>query len=114
MTGIAPYIYYNDYKSWYDALSYCRLHHTDLASAKDEIQYAALLTKIPLLPLEYVWIGLTRDSWMWIDQTKPDNLAWISGQPDNYYGNEMCGFIINYLAGDAQCTDVNSIFCYGG
>uniref|UniRef100_A0A3Q4GGN4 C-type lectin domain-containing protein n=1 Tax=Neolamprologus brichardi TaxID=32507 RepID=A0A3Q4GGN4_NEOBR len=54
--------------SWSDAQSYCRQHHTDLASGLDQIYSEEFKTlqnstgsKVKL------WIGLFRDSWRWSD-----------------------------------------------
>ncbi|XP_078100306.1 lymphocyte antigen 75-like [Sander vitreus] len=72
--------------TWTKAQSYCRDHHTDLASVRNmaenqEVQ--AMLTGGGLY-----WIGLFGDSWKWSDGSTSSFRFWKTGQPDN--NNETC------------------------
>ncbi|XP_047673706.1 putative C-type lectin domain family 20 member A [Tachysurus fulvidraco] len=110
-TGNSRYIYYSQLKSWYDAQSYCRQYHTDLASTRDATEYSVVYNLVTSLTT-YTWIGLTRHSWKWTDQTNFSTISWMPGKPDNALGNENCGFLNNSQAIDAKCSDVMPFFCY--
>ncbi|XP_075946606.1 uncharacterized protein LOC142948447 [Anarhichas minor] len=58
------FVLINNTMTWTEAQSYCREHHTDLASVRnmEEIQKVQ-----NLVPYGDVWIGLSRDGWKWSD-----------------------------------------------
>ncbi|KAI5611829.1 secretory phospholipase A2 receptor-like isoform X1, partial [Silurus asotus] len=109
-TGSDRYIYNADKRAWTDAQTYCRRYYTDLASAKDQNENALIQSIIP----GGTWFGLIRDGWQWVDQTNFSYVPWISGEPDNYYSNENCGYLKMGKAGDSQCTEIMPFFCYSG
>ncbi|XP_034166734.1 C-type mannose receptor 2-like isoform X2 [Pangasianodon hypophthalmus] len=102
------YIYISNLVTWPEAQSYCRHHHTDLASARDAKENLLIQALVP----EWTWFGLFRDSWKWTDQTNISTISWMSGKPDNALGNENCGYLYNSQAADAQCSDIMPFFCY--
>uniref|UniRef100_A0A3B4A3J6 C-type lectin domain-containing protein n=1 Tax=Periophthalmus magnuspinnatus TaxID=409849 RepID=A0A3B4A3J6_9GOBI len=58
--------YYRTLLTWRDAQSYCRQHHTDLVSIRNQVendQVFALMSG----PSVYTHIGLYRDGWKWSD-----------------------------------------------
>ncbi|KAI5102763.1 macrophage mannose receptor 1-like isoform X2, partial [Silurus meridionalis] len=107
-TGSDRYIYNADKREWTDAQTYCRQYYTDLASAKDENENALIQSIIP----GGTWFGLIKDGWQWVDQTNFSYVTWTSGEPDNYYWNENCGYLEMGEAGDSQCTEIMPFFCY--
>ncbi|XP_017310747.2 putative C-type lectin domain family 20 member A [Ictalurus punctatus] len=107
-TGADRYIYISTEMTWSDAQSYCRATYTDLASARDATENSI----IQGLTFDYTWFGLFRDSWKWTDQTNFSTISWVYGEPDNYLGDENCGYIDNGEAADAQCSDILPFFCY--
>ncbi|XP_063042906.1 uncharacterized protein si:dkey-88n24.6 [Engraulis encrasicolus] len=52
-------------RTWRAAQSYCREHHTDLASVKNKEEQEELKWQG-----YHNWIGLFRDDWVWSDQNK--------------------------------------------
>lgn len=91
------------------AQSYCRSYHSDLASAKDATE-----TSIVYLPASInKWMGLSRITWKWLDQTNTASLNWYPGQPDNYLAFEDCGYLSKFLVADAQCATSLPFFCHG-
>nr|XP_055035541.1 macrophage mannose receptor 1-like [Misgurnus anguillicaudatus] len=108
------YVLVNQYKNWTEAQSYCREHHTDLVSIRNEsenqeIQY--------ILQNNYdsVWIGLHRSS-SWSDQSNSTFSNWRSGQPDNAAYSEYCT-AVSFIDGkwtDENCDLSLPFFCYNG
>ncbi|KAF7704806.1 hypothetical protein HF521_021878 [Silurus meridionalis] len=107
-TGSDRYIYNADKREWTDAQTYCRQYYTDLASAKDENENSLIQSIIS----GRTWIGLIKDGWKWVDQTNFSYVTWISGEPNNYWKNENCGYLEMGEAGDSQCSDIMPFFCY--
>ncbi|XP_047657832.1 macrophage mannose receptor 1-like [Tachysurus fulvidraco] len=94
--------------SWLEAQTYCRQHHTDLASSRDATEDSVIKGLIS----GWTWFGLFRDSWKWTDQTNFSTIRWMTGKPDNALKNENCGYINNGQAADALCSDIMPFFCY--
>ncbi|XP_027004180.2 putative C-type lectin domain family 20 member A isoform X1 [Tachysurus fulvidraco] len=107
-TGNQRYIYISNSMTWLEAQTYCRQHHTDLASSRDATEDSV----IKALTSDWTWFGLFRDSWKWTDQTKFSTISWMTGKPDNTLKNENCGYINNGQAADALCSDIMPFFCY--
>ncbi|XP_062846309.1 putative C-type lectin domain family 20 member A [Trichomycterus rosablanca] len=108
-TGSGKYVYISTSKTWFDAQSYCRLHYTDLAIIRDPTENSLL----GILFTWMTWIDLFRTTWKWLDQTNLANITWKSGQPDNSLSLEDCGYLSNFQAGDARCSDLKPFFCHG-
>uniref|UniRef100_A0A8B9H7S2 C-type lectin domain-containing protein n=1 Tax=Astyanax mexicanus TaxID=7994 RepID=A0A8B9H7S2_ASTMX len=75
------YIFVNKQKTWHEAQSYCREHHTDLASVRNWWENR----KIKAGNDDNFWIGLfkdTNDWWEWSDQSSSSFRYWNSNQPD--------------------------------
>ncbi|XP_047657896.1 putative C-type lectin domain family 20 member A [Tachysurus fulvidraco] len=107
-TGNQRYIYISTTMSWLEAQTYCRQHHTDLASSRDATEDSVIKALIS----GWTWFGLFRDSWKWKDQTNFSTIRWMTGKPDNALKNENCGYINNGQAADALCSDIMPFFCY--
>ncbi|KAI7792076.1 putative L-selectin-like, partial [Triplophysa rosa] len=91
-------------RTWNDAQSYCRQHHTDLATIRTQAENDQLT--IMMSSFSYAWIGLFRDSWKWSDGTNVSmsSINWmftkdITGQM------RPCGVIDNSgLIDDWPCS----------
>ncbi|XP_053088247.1 C-type lection lectoxin-Enh3-like [Pangasianodon hypophthalmus] len=107
-TGTDSYILISEAKTWYEAQSYCRQQHTDLASVRSATENSVAGGKIYTS-----WIGLTRDPWKWSDQTTNVSIIkWWAGNADDYLNNKSCGYLYGGLADLAQCSDIMPFFCY--
>ncbi|KAG9331032.1 hypothetical protein JZ751_020415 [Albula glossodonta] len=106
------YILIKEKKTWREAQSYCREHHTDLASVRNqsenqEIQQTA--------GEKAVWIGLFRESWKWSDQSSSSYRYWTSEQPNNKGGEENCAVMkVKHDGGwgDQKCSNRHPFICY--
>uniref|UniRef100_A0A8B9H6C7 C-type lectin domain-containing protein n=1 Tax=Astyanax mexicanus TaxID=7994 RepID=A0A8B9H6C7_ASTMX len=105
------YIFINEEKTWHEAQSYCREHHTDLASVRNgrekrKIKQAGNGVNF--------WIGLfkdTNDSWEWSDQSSSSLRYWNSNQPDQ----SKCAAASVKDQGqwhDIECTDQRPFICH--
>ncbi|KAI7791630.1 putative lectin C-type domain containing [Triplophysa rosa] len=86
------YIIDTSSKTWRDAQSFCRQHHTDLIKVRNQTDNQ-LIHNIINDPQRSVWIGLFSDSWEWSDNTDSAFRYWNAGEP-------------NAGGSDPQCTDI--------
>ncbi|XP_059377222.1 macrophage mannose receptor 1 [Carassius carassius] len=101
--------------SWRDAQRYCSSRYKDLAFISDSSDNNALVLQLKYVYDKYeAWIGLSKNLWLWSDQSKVIWLSvkWADGQPDNASGNEKCGFVHETgLIGDDVCSHTLPFFC---
>ncbi|XP_047234271.1 macrophage mannose receptor 1-like [Girardinichthys multiradiatus] len=112
VSGTTPWFYNTSSSmSWTQAQSYCREHHTDLASVRhmsDNQVIKNLITKP-------VWIGLYRDSWKWVDGRNSSYRYWNTGEPNNNNGKGECAAANFGQAGkweDWSCGWKKAFICY--
>ncbi|XP_071385652.1 C-type mannose receptor 2-like, partial [Centroberyx affinis] len=79
--GRGVYTKVDDPKTWTEAQRYCRQHHTDLASVRNQAENQEIQKVVP--ETQQVWIGLFRDSWTWSDGSDSSFRYWVSGAPVN-------------------------------
>lgn len=111
------YVLIQENKTWIDAQSYCRQHHTDLVSVRNQTENTEIDQKISLRGLP-VWIGLFLDSWIWSDQSDSSfrnwwpvrhstdqryNCTWMSTDPSTYYTKWI----------SSPCDNYEPFICHG-
>ncbi|XP_028438475.1 secretory phospholipase A2 receptor-like [Perca flavescens] len=99
--------------NWTAAQSYCRAHHTDLASVRNMADNQKLQKVIA--GGYYSWIGLFRDPWKWSDGSTSSFSFWKNGQPVNN-GNETCVAADFSQSGAWEvwpCDMERAFICYG-
>uniref|UniRef100_A0A673W745 C-type lectin domain-containing protein n=1 Tax=Salmo trutta TaxID=8032 RepID=A0A673W745_SALTR len=110
------YVLVQESKNWIDAQSYCRQHHTDLVSVRNQTENTEINQKISLRGLP-VWIGLFLDSWIWSDQSDSSFRNWTLGYPDASGQNCVALFFesVNYAKWIIHpCDHRHNFFCYTG
>ncbi|XP_024229776.2 lymphocyte antigen 75-like [Oncorhynchus tshawytscha] len=126
------YVLIQENRTWIDAQSYCRQHHTDLVSVRNQTENTEIEKKISLTGLP-VWIGLFLDSWRWSDQSDSSFRNWQSGWPStdqrhnctllSYYVLENAVYFYYYSEKkkylewrnliNLPCDVTNPFICYG-
>ncbi|XP_050948618.1 macrophage mannose receptor 1-like [Labeo rohita] len=106
------YVYVYQSKTWTEAQSYCREHHTDLVSIRNETENY----RVQSLIFDYytVWIGLYRTR-SWSDQSNSSFSNWRTGQPDNAGNSEYCTAVSFSDSGswtDENCNIALPFICY--
>ncbi|XDV28072.1 hypothetical protein PO909_031468 [Leuciscus waleckii] len=90
---VLPFVCFNDSNGFIitetamtgrDAQSYCRQHHTDLASISSAEQQNLISDQASL------WIGLFLDSWEWPERWNLSFRNWAAGQPSQSSGSGDC------------------------
>ncbi|KAG5261386.1 hypothetical protein AALO_G00303900 [Alosa alosa] len=101
-------------KDWTSAQTYCRTHHTDLASVGSDAESGQIWAARPSGAAQ-MWIGLFSDDWSWTDGTGSSFRNWQSGQPDNGVGEGCAGLLTNDSGrwADFFCTSQYSFICAG-
>ncbi|XP_005756042.1 putative C-type lectin domain-containing protein LINC00083, partial [Pundamilia nyererei] len=103
-------------KTWTQAQSYCRQHHTDLASGLDQI-YSEEFKKLKnsKAPKVNSWIGLFRDSWRWSDGSNFSFRYWDMDSFNDGLNNRKCATTLLERSGrwsSAGCDQRKPFFCY--
>ncbi|XP_038148050.1 C-type mannose receptor 2-like [Cyprinodon tularosa] len=99
--------------NWTEALSYCREHHTDLASIRNLDENQKVNNTIPK---DRVWIGLYRDTWKWADANNSTFRNWNKeNNKPNSYGEKECAAANFGRSGqweDWNCGERKAFICY--
>ncbi|TNN56697.1 Macrophage mannose receptor 1 [Liparis tanakae] len=98
---------------WTDAQSYCREHHTDLASVRNMEEHQMIQNLIP--SSTKVWIGLFRDRWNWSDGSESLFWNWNPLEPRTSGSSETC--VAADFSADGQweildCKVKSAFICY--
>ncbi|KAK2872519.1 hypothetical protein Q8A67_022416 [Cirrhinus molitorella] len=112
VNATTSYVYVYQYKNWTEAQSYCREHHTDLVSIRNETEIIKLLTLFRYY--SQFWIGLYRTR-SWSDQSNSSFSNWRTGQPDNAGNSEYCTAVSFRDFGswtDENCNNALPFICY--
>lgn len=110
-----------------EAQGYCRQHHTDLATIFNTEDMKRLVNILQDSAGGYTgkaWIGLHDNltSWRWsftdsgyYGEKEADYRNWDFGQPDNFFGDQMC---VKMWSGglweDSRCFLRNPFICFNG
>ncbi|CAI5683043.1 unnamed protein product [Oreochromis niloticus] len=103
-------------KNWTQAQSYCRSHHTDLASGLNQVDGEEMETlfKSKTSPMS-VWVGLFRDSWRWSDGSDFSFTYWDMQLFNDEQSNKTCAMTLLNRSGNwssDECDKEKPFFCY--
>ncbi|KAI9515689.1 hypothetical protein NQZ68_023341 [Dissostichus eleginoides] len=99
--------------TWTEAQSYCREHHTDLASVRNLMEDQQLKEMAATAGGD-AWIGLSRDSWKWSDGSTYSFRHWQENEP-NYKSRKVCVAAAFHDSGkwyDDNCGKTRHFICY--
>ncbi|KAK7171291.1 hypothetical protein R3I94_001283 [Phoxinus phoxinus] len=108
------FVYVQTRMPWRDAQLYCRTNYIDLATIAEGAENNALADIITKQQGLYAWIGLSKNLWLWSDQTNVSwsSVRWEAGQPDNMDGQEecVCAGTEGQMA-DVTCSTPRFFYC---
>ncbi|KAK2833958.1 hypothetical protein Q5P01_017847 [Channa striata] len=109
-TPSSSFVLVNQSMTWSAAQQYCRLHHTDLASVRNQAENSQIKT---MLQSDYTWIGLYRNSWKWSDGSPLSVSNWNPGAPTTTSSN-VC--VVSYFGKwvNLACTSTCYSACFLG
>uniref|UniRef100_A0A4W5R885 C-type lectin domain-containing protein n=1 Tax=Hucho hucho TaxID=62062 RepID=A0A4W5R885_9TELE len=94
--------------NWREAQHYCRKHHTDLASVRNQTENNEICQ---VARCSNVWTGLFKDTWTWSDQSNSSFRYWGDREV-----NESCAAWNRSTSGqwiDIECLKECPFVCYG-
>ncbi|KAK7896308.1 hypothetical protein WMY93_021633 [Mugilogobius chulae] len=100
-------VFTNAPKKWLEAQQFCRANHADLMSGLD--QQRQFITSFPHRS-SLCWIGLSRDTWGWSDESDSSFRNWNTFVNPN---KQKCAALIDQgLWEQKDCTEEKSFICY--
>ncbi|KAK7883834.1 hypothetical protein WMY93_026957 [Mugilogobius chulae] len=107
--GSKQYNHISTMMTWDEAQSYCRQHHTDLATIEDQTENSAAASV--LVANQATWFGLYRKPWRWSDGSDSRFTNWISGQPNNNNEQHCVSELDTREWGDGTCSVTLPFVC---
>ncbi|XP_008401130.1 macrophage mannose receptor 1-like [Poecilia reticulata] len=107
------FVYIKIRMSWTEAQSYCRKHHTDLASVRNMAENRQVMNVKPV-PTSTAWIGLYRAAWKWVDGSNSSFRNW-NEEPRLAKEDKCAAANFGNLGKweDRNCDEKKPFFCYG-
>ncbi|XP_054912877.1 macrophage mannose receptor 1-like isoform X2 [Poeciliopsis prolifica] len=105
----------NQAMSWPAAQSYCRERHTDLASVRSSPENEQIKGLVQSAGEVQAWIGLYRNSWLWVDGSNSSFRHWKASEPNG--SEENCAAAVPADGGcweDWPCSWKMPFYCHAG
>ncbi|KAL4228716.1 chromatin-modulating protein mrc1 [Mactra antiquata] len=102
--------------TWFDARQYCMSQGGDLASVHSVQEAGFISVLISRTVQSDIWIGLNDlgvDQFGWTDGTPFDFMHWNGGEPNDAFGSEKCGQVIQSTGywNDNDCNEKYHFMC---
>ncbi|XP_073726705.1 macrophage mannose receptor 1-like [Misgurnus anguillicaudatus] len=100
--------------SWRAAQIFCRQHHTDLTSVRNQTENQQIQKIMNDKNINEVWIGLFSDSWEWSDKSESGFRYWMSGWPTASVSS-LCTWIRMINPGqwtNVACSNSQTFVCH--
>ncbi|XP_073726251.1 C-type mannose receptor 2-like [Misgurnus anguillicaudatus] len=81
--------------SWRDAQIFCRQHHTDLTSVRNQTENQQIQKIMNDKNIKEAWIALFSDSWEWSDESESGFRYWHPIEPNNPNIEKCAEFYLN-------------------
>lgn len=102
--------------TWREAQLYCRERYTDLTSIQNPSDLSLVSSFHP--DTDYIWLGLSGDTWYWSDQSSSLFRYWGSGQPLNMNLNYSNCVVMDMspsgMWSNVACDNKLPFICYRG
>ncbi|KAG7239742.1 hypothetical protein INR49_028562 [Caranx melampygus] len=109
--GHRVYTLINRSLTWTEAQTYCRTHHTDLATIENAEENAEAVSVMTTNSVSEAWIGFYRVRWRWSDNSNSSFTNWNSGQPDGT--DKFCVLEDStHTWHDISCDEKHFFWCY--
>ena len=95
--------------NWADARSYCRKHHTDLLSVRNQAENQEVQSMVPEGKL--AWIGLFQDSWKWSDGSY-SSFRYLSQEQPLLGEGPNCAHVYDRKWNVRSCDTKSMFLCY--
>lgn len=106
----------NQQLTWPEARMYCREHHRDLVSIRNQEENNNILCTLLASRVANAWIGLYRNPWaFWSDKSTSTFTNWNNGEPNNTFVEYCAAFdTLSGKWGDENCGKTVPFFCFKG
>uniref|UniRef100_A0A3B3CB26 C-type lectin domain-containing protein n=1 Tax=Oryzias melastigma TaxID=30732 RepID=A0A3B3CB26_ORYME len=108
----ATFVHINISMTWTEAQSYCRGHHTDLASVRNMEENQKIMGIKP--PGGQVWLGLRTGTWAWSSASTAVYRNWAEREPNDSGDCVVANFDDTGKWEDWNCNDSKAFICYHG
>ncbi|XP_054912878.1 C-type mannose receptor 2-like [Poeciliopsis prolifica] len=109
----ASFVLLDQKMSWSAAQSFCRQHHSDMASVRSSAELQHMKGLVQSSGEKAVWIGLHRNTWLWADGSNVTFSHWRPTEPNG--SAENCAAAALGDGGvweDLGCSTLMPFFCY--
>ncbi|XP_036068917.1 macrophage mannose receptor 1-like [Oryzias melastigma] len=106
----ATFVHINISMTWTEAQSYCRGHHTDLASVRNMEENQKIMGIKP--PGGQVWLGLRTGTWAWSSASTAVYRNWAEREPNDSGDCVVANFDDTGKWEDWNCNDSKAFICY--
>ncbi|KAF6725349.1 Macrophage mannose receptor 1 [Oryzias melastigma] len=106
----ATFVHINISMTWTEAQSYCRGHHTDLASVRNMEENQKIMGIKP--PGGQVWLGLRTGTWAWSSASTAVYRNWAEREPNDSGDCVVANFDNTGKWEDWNCNDSRAFICY--